>query len=117
MDSRRRPDLLGRKRRRVLLVAPTPLTRSALEPRLAEIAQVRSVPFPGDAFDAAAEGEHDVVLVDVTYLDESLVRPLIARRFAGTDATVVFFEPVGATAVDDLVALAAGRRLRLVEPR
>jgi hypothetical protein len=91
--------------------------RSALEPRLAEVAQVRSVPFPGDAFDAAAEEAHDVVFVDLTYLDESLVRPLIARRLAGTGATVVFVEPVGATAVDDLVALAAGRRLRLVEPR
>jgi hypothetical protein len=90
--------------------------RSALEHRLAEVADVRSVPFPGEAFDAAAdEAADDVVLVDVTYLDQTLVRPLIARRFARTGAAVVFVEPLGATAVDDLVALAAGRRLRLVE--
>lgn len=102
-------------RRRVLLVAPTPLLRSALEPSLAEVADVRSVSFPGDSFDRAVEeGEDDVVVVDLTYLDESLVRPLITRRFAGGGAVVVFVAAAGPARIDDLVALAAGDPLRLV---
>ena len=108
-----------RPRRRVLLVAPAPLMRSALEPILTEVADVRSVSFPGDSFDRAVEeGDDDVVIVDLTYLDASLVRPLITRRFADGAAVVVFVAAAGPTRLDDLVALAAGNPpLRLVRPR
>ena len=76
---------------------------------MAKVAEVRSVSFPGDSFDRAVEeGEDDVVVVDLTYLDESLVRPLITRRFADGRAVVVFVAAGGPTRLDDLVALAAG---------
>jgi len=55
---------------------------SALEPAFKKVAEVSSVPFPGVAFDNAAEDfDPDLVVVDVTYLDESIVRPLITHRF------------------------------------
>lgn len=81
---------------------------------MARVAEVRSVPFPGDSFDRAVDEGADVVVVDLTYLDESLVRPLITRRFTDTDAVVVFVAAAGPTRIDDLVALAAGNPLRLV---
>jgi dTDP-4-amino-4,6-dideoxygalactose transaminase len=88
-------------------------------PSLAGVAEVRSVPFPGDAFDQAVEeGGDDVVVVDLTYLDEDRVRPLITGRFAGSDAVVVFVGTAGHTArMDDLVALVAGNTLHLVPPQ
>ncbi len=102
----------------MLLVAPTPFLRNALVPALAEVAEVRSVPFPGDSFDRAVEeGGHDVVVVDLTYLDEDRVRPLITGRFAGSDAVVVFSGTAGHTRLDDLVALVAGTALHLVPPQ
>ena len=118
MPPRRVPFDRIHPRRRVLLVAPTPLMLSAVEPILAEVADVRSVSFPGDSFDRAVEeGDDDVVIVDLTYLDESLVRPLITRRFADGRAVVVFVVDAGPTRIDDLVTLAAGNSLRLVQPR
>jgi hypothetical protein len=93
----------GRKRRKVLLVGLPPLTLTALEPALAEAAEVHSVPFPGTAFDRAVEEfDADLVVVDVTYLDESLVRPLITRRFLRTKPAVVFVSEDGEAWLDDL---------------
>jgi hypothetical protein len=124
----------GRRPRRVLLVGLPPLTRSALEPALREVAEVRSVPFPGASFDRAAEEfDADLVVVDVTYLDESLVRPLIMRRFHRGQPAIVFVSGAGEARLHDLrtqrsrrlddssisglVALASGPPLRLVAER
>src|SRR5690348_12659961 len=111
--------------RRVLLVGFPPLILSGLEPALAAVAEVVSVPFPGTAFDrAAAEFRPDMVVVDVTYLDEPAVRPLIANRFAAAKPVVAYMSDGGDFWIDDfrapwsgllddasmadLVALAAG---------
>jgi hypothetical protein len=124
----------GRRPRRVLLVGLPPLTLNALEPALRDVAEVRSVSFPGAPFDRAAEEfDADLVVVDVTYLDESLVRPLITRRFLGGLPAIVFVSDAGEAWLDDLrtqrsgrlrdssisglVALASGSPLKLVAER
>ena len=104
---------------------------SALEPAFKKVAEVSSVPFPGVAFDNAAEDfDPDLVVVDVTYLDESVVRPLITHRFLGSKSVVVYVsegretpagdldmgsaELVGDGLIDRLVALVSGPPLKLV---
>ena len=106
---------------------------SALEPAFKKVAEVSSVPFPGVAFDNAAEDfDPDLVVVDVTYLDEHAVRPEITRRVLRSKPTVVYLSDRGAF-VDDLreqttvsledssmaglVALASGSPLTLVAER
>ena len=64
----------------MLLVGFPPLMLSGLEPALARVAEVVSVPFPGTAFDRAAEEfDPDMVVVNVTYLDQAVIQPLIAK--------------------------------------
>jgi hypothetical protein len=93
----------------VLLVGLPPLSLNALEPALQGEAQVLSVPFPGASFDrAVGEFDADLVVVDVTYLDESRVRPLILSRFVHTKPVVVFVSDGGNAWMDDL---ATGRSL------
>ena len=118
----------------MLLVGFPPLTLNALEPALRDVAEVHSVSFPGASFDRAAEEfDADLVVVDVTYLDESLVRPLITRRFLGGLPAIVFVSDAGEAWLDDLrtqrsgrlrdssisglVALASGSPLKLVAER
>lgn len=49
------------------------------------------MPFPGTDFDwAAEEFDPDVVVVDVTYLDVSIVRPLMTQRLASCKPLVVY---------------------------
>jgi hypothetical protein len=104
----------GPNHRRVLLVGLPPLSLNALEPALRGSAQVLSVPFPGASFDRAVEEfDADVVVVDVTYLDESRVRPLILSRFVHTKPVVVFVSDGGDAWMHDL---AAGRSLPLRDP-
>jgi hypothetical protein len=80
-----------------------------LEGPLSEVADVSAVPFPGAGFDLAAEGfEPDLVVVDVTYLDEAIVRPLITHRLAHTRAIVVYLSDTGPTWFDDLGAVVSG---------
>jgi len=116
----------------VLLVGLPPLTLNALQPALTEVAKVDAVSFPGDAFDRAAEEfDYDLVVVDVTYLDESRVRPLITRRFLRCKPAVAYVSAGVHIRLDDLrtsqshrlddssitglVALASGSPLKLVE--
>jgi hypothetical protein len=99
-----------RSPRRVLLVGFTPLMLSGLEPALAAVAEVVCVPFPGTAFDlAAAEFDPDMVVVDVTYLDEPVVRPLIANRFAAAKPVVAYMSDQGDIWIDDFQASWFGR--------
>jgi hypothetical protein len=99
---------------RVLLVGLPPLSLTALEPALQESAQVLSVPFPGSAFDRAVEEfDADMVVVDVTYLDELRVRPLILSRFVQTKPVVVFMSDGGSARMHDL---ATGRSFPLRDP-
>lgn len=114
MQMRRlRPDR-ARRRRRVLLVGLPPLQLDALRPPLESVADVRVAPFPGAAFDVAVEGaEYDLVVVDVTYLDESRVRPLIERRLAGQATTLAYVSLGGAVELHDL---RSGRSWQLDQP-
>ncbi len=93
-------------RRRVLLVGLAPLALAAVAPELANVAEVKAVAFPGDEFDLACESFcPDVVVVDVTYLVVSVVRPLILTRFSGSEATVVFFSDAGSGWLDEIPTL------------
>ena len=95
--------------RRVLLVGFPPLMLNGLEPALARVAEVVSVPFPGTAFDRAAEEfDPDMVVVDVTYLDESVIRPLIANRFATAKPVVAYLSDQRDIWIDDLQASSSG---------
>jgi hypothetical protein len=105
-DRRRRSG--GRSGRRVLLVGFPPLTLSALETAFKEVADVVSVPFPGSSFDRAAEEfDPDLVVVDTTYLDDMVVRPLISRRFHGSKSVVVYLSESGQASSDGRVIEAA----------
>lgn len=134
MQMRRARSSRTRRRRLVLLVGLPPLQLDALRPSLEEVADVCSVPFPGAAFDRAAEeAEYGLVVVDVTYLDERRVRPLINRRFAHSNPPVVYLSTGGGARLHDLataqswplpepslpelVALASGSPLTLVADR
>src|SRR4029079_10882270 len=92
MDVRRiRRARPGRSSGRVLLVGFPPLMLSALEPAFKKVAEGSSVPFPGVACDTVAEDfAPDWVVFDVTYLDESIVRPLITHRFVACKPMVVY---------------------------
>ena len=93
-----------------------------------------SVPFPGASFDRAVEEfDADMVVVDVTYLDESRVRPLIVSRFLSSQPVLVFVAdggeawlhdiraqmsvPLKDSSISGLVALASASPLRLVVER
>lgn len=91
-----------RRSRRVLLVGLPPLSLAAFEAPMRQVADVHAVSFPGRQFDQAAESSrYDLVVVDVTYLDHTVVRPLISRRFDhGT--TVAYLSPTGGAWLDDL---------------
>jgi hypothetical protein len=74
-----------------------------LEGPLCDQFEVSAVPFPGDAFEAAAaELRPCLVVVDVTYLDESRVRPLMMDRFAHLGSVLVFASENGNAWSDDL---------------
>ena len=93
----------------MLLVGFPPLMLQALEPAFHEVAEVCSVPFPGVSFDAAAEQfDPDLVVVDVTYLDESVVRPLITHRFAACKSMVVYLSDQRQAWIDDLASVESG---------
>jgi len=103
-----RPPPTASVHRRVLLVGLAPLARAAIVPELADIAEVQSVAFPGEEFDLACESFYpDVVVVDVTYLAVSVVRPLILTRFSGSEATIVFFSDAGSGWLDEMRTLSS----------
>ena len=123
----------SRRTKRVLLVGFPPLMLGGLEPAFSSVSEVLCVPFPGAPFERAAEEfDPDLVVVDVTYLDEHAVRPEITRRVLRSKPTVVYLSDRGAF-VDDLreqttvaledssiaglVALASGSPLTLVAER
>ncbi len=89
--------------RRALLVGLTPLMMRTLEGPLSETLEVSAVPFPGTAFDRAVGSVRpDLVVVDVTYLDERRVRPLLMERFRHLGSVLVFTSEGGGGWVDDL---------------
>src|SRR5436305_6472816 len=101
VSHRRRPRP-GRSRR-ALLVGLTPMMMRMLEGPLGDGFEVSAVPFPGEAFDtAAAAMQPQLVVVDVTYLDEARVRPLMMNRFAPFGSTLVFASRGGGAWYDDL---------------
>lgn len=96
-------------RRRVLLVGLTRLMMRTLEGPLSDAAQVSAVPFPSAAFDRAAdEMRPNLVVVDVTYLSEDRVRPLMMERFAEIGSVLVFTSEGGGGWMDDLGARVSG---------
>jgi hypothetical protein len=93
----------------VLLVGLTPLMMRTLEGPLSGVVQVSAVPFPSAAFErAAAEVRPHLVVVDVTYLSEERVRPLMMERFADSGAVLVFTSESGGGWMDDLGARCSG---------
>ncbi len=109
MLGQKRPRSVRRRGRRLLLVGPTIPTMRALEERLSALGELLVVPFPGPAFDRAVTGyAADLVVVDVTYLDEARVRPLILHRFETIRPMVVFVSETGAGWWDDLHAGTSG---------
>jgi hypothetical protein len=109
MLGERKPRSIRRRTRRVLLVGPTNPTTRALEAPLSALGELLVVPFPGPAFDRAVTGyAADLVVVDVTYLDEARVRPLILHRFETIRPVVVFVNETGAGWWDDLRAGTSG---------
>lgn len=104
----------GRARRRahsrVLLVGLTPLLMEVLSGPLSGMAEVSAVPFPGDAFEQAVEDvQAELVLVDITYLDEALVRPLMLQRFAGSPVVLAFVSESGDAWFDDMKSKVSAR--------
>jgi hypothetical protein len=96
-------------RRRVLLVGLTRLMMRTLEGPLSDAAQVSAVPFPSTAFERAAEEMRPhLVVIDVTYLSEDRVRPLMMERFADVGAVLVFTSEGGGGWMDDLGARVSG---------
>ena len=103
------PSRRRRRDRRVLLVGLTGLMMITLDGPLGEIAQVSAVPFPSEAFDrVAAEVRPHLVGVDVTYLNESRVRPLMMDRFAASNTVLVFVSESGGGWMDDLGSRCSG---------
>jgi hypothetical protein len=95
--------------RRVLLVGLTRLMMRTLEGPLSDAAQVSAVPFPSVAFERAAdEMRPNLVVVDVTYLNEDRVRPLMMERFADVGSVLVFTSEGGGGWMDDLGARVSG---------
>src|SRR6478736_1753644 len=106
----RRPRRSARRSKRVLLVGLTPLMMDVLSGPLSDFADVSAVPFPGDAFEQAAdEFGADLVLIDVTYLDEGLVRPMMLARFEDGRPVLAFVSERGAVWYDDLRTKVSGR--------
>ena len=96
-------------RRRVLLVGLTRLMMRTLEGPLSDAAQVSAVPFPSAAFERAAEEMRPhLVVIDVTYLSEDRVRPLMMERFADVGSVLVFTSEGGGGWMDDLGARVSG---------
>ena len=88
---------------RVLLVGLTRLMMRTLEGPLSDRAEVSAAPFPSEAFERLAdELRPHLVVVDVTYLREELVRPRFMDRFAKSGSVLVFTSESGGGWVDDL---------------
>jgi hypothetical protein len=86
-----------------MLVGLTPLMLTSLEGRLSAEAEVSAVPFPGVAFDrAVVDIQPRLVVIDVTYLDEGRVRPVMIDRFRQFGSVLVFVSEAGGGWVDDL---------------
>jgi hypothetical protein len=95
--------------RLALLVGLTPMMTRALEGPLGLRMDVAAVAFPGDAFEAAAaELRPCLVVVDVTYLDEARVRPLMMDRFSRQGSVLVFVSESGQAWSDDLESGCSG---------
>jgi len=103
--------------RRALLVGLTPMMMRMLDGALAESLEVSAVPFPGDAFDqAVTDVQPRLVVVDVTYLDEARVRPLMMNRFAAFGSVLVFASWGGGAWYDDLSTGVSGPLEELSAP-
>jgi hypothetical protein len=94
---------VGSRSARILLVGLTQITMRALEGPLSDAAAVSAVPFPSAAFDTLLEEmQPQLVVVDVTYLDEARVRPMLMTRLAGGAVALAFVAEAGYGWYDDL---------------
>lgn len=86
-----------------MLVGMTKPLLSLLEGPLSEAADVTCTPFPGSSFDRVVdEMRPDLLVVDVTFLDERTVRPALIDRVGHLRAVLVFTTFTGYGWVDDL---------------
>ena len=82
---------------------------SLLDGSLGESSAVSCSPFPSPHFDRLlGEIEPDLIVVDVTYLDEAVVRPFLMNRLADTGTVLVFATATGYGWVDDPVSARSG---------
>jgi hypothetical protein len=117
-----------------MLIGMTAPMLGLLDGPLGESAALSCCPFPSPHFEPLLdEMEPNLVVVDVTYLDEAAVRPLLMHRLAGTGTILVFATATGYGWVDDplqgrsgyfpdvsperLLGLINRPHLRVVEPR
>ena len=95
--------------RLALLVGLTPMMTRRWRGRWPCAWTWRRCAFPGDAFEAAAaELQPCLVVVDVTYLDEARVRPLMIDRFSRKGPVLVFVSESGRAWSDDLESGCSG---------
>jgi hypothetical protein len=99
----------GSHSRRILLVGLTPLTMRAFEGPLSDSASVSAVPFPSAAFESVLDDMRpQLVVVDVTYLDEARVRPMLMGRLSEQGTTLAFVAEGGYGWYDDLASGRSG---------
>ena len=80
-----------------------------LEGPLGRSTDVSVVPFPSAGFDRAArEMKPELVVIDVTFLDETKVRPVMMRRFESYGSTLAFVAEGGYGWMDDLAGRVSG---------
>lgn len=97
------------RRPRVLLVGLTPLMMRTLEGPLSDVAEVSAVAFPSPNFErVAGAAQPQLVVVDVTFLDESKVRPLMMSIFEPQSPMLAFVAQSGYGWLDDLGAHVSG---------
>lgn len=127
------PCRIDSSRRRVLLVGFSPLILRGLESHIRAVADVACVAFPSREFDRAVDTfEPDVVIVDTTYLDQAVMRPLMSRRLRAQCALVAYVSDrrglvddlasgqsreLADASITTLVCLASGSPLTLVAER
>jgi hypothetical protein len=90
-------------------VGLTPLMMRALGGPLSDSMEVSAVQFPSEDFDRIVdEVQPCLVVVDVTYLDEARVRPVLMERLASLGPVLAFVSETGTGWVDDLGSACSG---------
>lgn len=103
IDAMEQTNTVSRGRRpRVLLIGMTQRMLALLEGPLGDAAEVSCSPFPSPHFDRLVEDVRPhLAIVDITYLEEASVRPVLMTQLAPHRTVLVFTTPTGYGWVDD----------------